>query len=169
MASGSVETPGSLQYTVPLWIAGKEIHTRTSFDVVNPVTRKGYLGIIRRNKSRSHTGSKSVPHLAYDETLSPDLRISWKKRGGGYVQNETGAGSFWLNFNVSPSSEMLRDVAGRISSTASVITTCAQEEMHALAYKELYGVTLGIAPWRETLSLPRSGPLARASRITKRI
>ncbi|KAI9773183.1 MAG: hypothetical protein M1840_008304 [Geoglossum simile] len=159
MASASVETPDGSQYTVPLWIAGEEIRTGTSFDVINPVTQKVTWVSCGAKKAEAtqaveaaHAAfpswSRTKPHQRRDIiTRVADLLEKRAEEVGGYLQNETGAGDFWLNFNVSLSSEMLRDVAGRISSIAGVIPTCAQEGMHALVYKEPYGVILGIAPW----------------------
>jgi acyl-CoA reductase-like NAD-dependent aldehyde dehydrogenase len=159
MASVSVKTPDSSQYAVPLWIAGEEIHTGTSFDVVNPVTSKVTwvsCGAKKAEATRAveaaqaafPTWSRTKPHQRRDViTRAADILDKRAEEVGGYLRDETGAGNFWLNFNVTLSSEMLRDVAGRITSIAGVIPTCAQEGMHALVYKEPYGVILGIAPW----------------------
>jgi acyl-CoA reductase-like NAD-dependent aldehyde dehydrogenase len=60
---------------------------------------------------------------------------------------ETGAATSWADFNLSLAPELLRDVAGRISSIAGSIPSTSAEDTRALVYKEPYGVILAIAPW----------------------
>jgi len=64
-----------------------------------------------------------------------------------YMVDETGAAPGWAAFNLNLASEILRDVAGRISSIAGSIPQTAREGVSALVYKEPYGVILAIAPW----------------------
>jgi acyl-CoA reductase-like NAD-dependent aldehyde dehydrogenase len=64
-----------------------------------------------------------------------------------YCIEETGATPAWASFNLNLAVDILRDVAGRISSIAGVIPTTAQDGVSALVYKEPYGVILAIAPW----------------------
>ena len=60
---------------------------------------------------------------------------------------ETGAAEAWASFDTTLAVEILRDVAGRISSIAGTIPQTASEGTSALVYKEPYGVILAIAPW----------------------
>jgi acyl-CoA reductase-like NAD-dependent aldehyde dehydrogenase len=60
---------------------------------------------------------------------------------------ETGAAEAWAAFDTSLASEILRDVAGRISSIAGSIPATSRPGVSALVYKEPYGVILAIAPW----------------------
>lgn len=65
----------------------------------------------------------------------------------GYQMEETGAPEFIVkHFNLPTTIEMLRDIAGRVSSamTGSMPST---EGGGAFVFKEPYGVILGIAPW----------------------
>lgn len=61
--------------------------------------------------------------------------------------DETGATPAWADFNVTLAVEILKDVAGRLSSIVGTIPTTSQEGVSALVYKEPYGVILAIAPW----------------------
>ncbi|KAG9235588.1 putative salicylaldehyde dehydrogenase [Amylocarpus encephaloides] len=61
--------------------------------------------------------------------------------------DETGASEGWAAFDTSLAPEILRDVAGRISSIAGSIPQTSREGVSALVYKEPYGVILAIAPW----------------------
>ena len=61
--------------------------------------------------------------------------------------DETGAAPAWAEFNLTLAVDILKDVAGRISSIVGTIPTTSQEGVSALVYKEPYGVILAIAPW----------------------
>lgn len=60
---------------------------------------------------------------------------------------ETGAAEAWASFDTGLAVEILKDVAGRISSISGSIPQTATEGTSALVYKEPYGVILAIAPW----------------------
>jgi acyl-CoA reductase-like NAD-dependent aldehyde dehydrogenase len=60
---------------------------------------------------------------------------------------ETGAAEGWADFNLGLAPEILRDVAGRLSSIAGSIPQTSREGVTALIYKEPYGTILAIAPW----------------------
>jgi acyl-CoA reductase-like NAD-dependent aldehyde dehydrogenase len=64
-----------------------------------------------------------------------------------YTVEETGAVAGWAKFDTTLASDIIRDVAGRISSVAGSIPATAQENVSALVFKEPYGVILAIAPW----------------------
>jgi len=65
-----------------------------------------------------------------------------------YFMRETGAMEPFAKFNTMITTEMLRDVSGRIEQALhGEIPVCAEEGMEALLVKEPFGVILGIAPW----------------------
>ncbi|RYP18572.1 hypothetical protein DL765_003857 [Monosporascus sp. GIB2] len=65
-----------------------------------------------------------------------------------YMVQEIGAHAHFTQFNLATAAEILRDVAGRISSALSgIVPVCQEQGTHALVVKEPYGVVLGIAPW----------------------
>jgi acyl-CoA reductase-like NAD-dependent aldehyde dehydrogenase len=64
-----------------------------------------------------------------------------------YMIDETGATALWGAFNLNLASEILRDVAGRVTSVSGAIPQTATEGLSALVLKEPYGVILAIAPW----------------------
>lgn len=65
-----------------------------------------------------------------------------------YMKVETGAASpFAEGFNVPKCADMLRDVAGRLSSIMGHIPTCEEEGTSAMVIREPFGVVLAIAPW----------------------
>jgi acyl-CoA reductase-like NAD-dependent aldehyde dehydrogenase len=70
-----------------------------------------------------------------------------------YQAEETGAGAAWGAFNMGIAADILRDVAGRISSINGTIPAAGQEGTSALVFKEPYGVILAIAPWNAAIIL----------------
>lgn len=67
---------------------------------------------------------------------------------GDYMKLETGATSpFADGLNIPKCADVLRDVAGRLTSIQGTIPSCEQEGTSALIVKEPYGVVLAIAPW----------------------
>ncbi|RYO84654.1 hypothetical protein DL762_005556 [Monosporascus cannonballus] len=65
----------------------------------------------------------------------------------GYMVQEIGAHAHFAQFNLATAAEILRDVAGRISSALSgIVPVCQEQGTHALVVKGPYGVVLGIAP-----------------------
>jgi acyl-CoA reductase-like NAD-dependent aldehyde dehydrogenase len=66
---------------------------------------------------------------------------------GQYMIDETGSSEFWAHFNISLAADILRDVAGRISSIVGTVPTTSEVGRSAIVWKEPYGVILGVAPW----------------------
>ena len=145
--------------TVPLLINNKEHQTTASFPVINPAT-----GAVVRNFSSASISDvdlaissaqkafpswKNVrPSKKRDIFLrAADILDSKKPELARYLVEETGAAEGWGHFNLGLASEILRDVAGRISSISGSIPTTATEGVSAMVYKEPYGVILAIAPW----------------------
>jgi acyl-CoA reductase-like NAD-dependent aldehyde dehydrogenase len=64
-----------------------------------------------------------------------------------HMMEETGAEKGWAAFNLKLASDVLRDVAGRISGITGSIPMTAKEGTSALVYKEPYGAVLAVAPW----------------------
>lgn len=65
----------------------------------------------------------------------------------GYMQEETGAERRFAEFQVASGINLIKDVAGKISSISGSIPTLLGEEDHGLIYKEPFGAILAIAPW----------------------
>lgn len=144
---------------VPLWIAGKEVTTDTTFDVVSPSTNKKLwasssvtptlaLEAVAKAQEAFKTWRKAKP--AQIRTIFLKAADIFEKRQdelAGYMMEETGALPAFAGFNTSTTIENLRDVAGRASNILGAIPQTAAEGQGALVFKEPYGVNLGIAPW----------------------
>lgn len=149
-----------MTFTVPLIINGKDVTTSTTFPVVSPASHKQIWAASSASLSDVSSAiesaqaafpgwAKTKPSARRDILLkAADIFQSRAKELGEYMMEETGAEyGFSGGFNVPLSVEMLRDIAGRISSIAGTIPTCSQDGTAALVVKEPYGVVLGIAPW----------------------
>lgn len=161
---GSNGVDGTLQngagYTVPLIINGRDVITSQSFEVTNPITGK----VVHRSSSASvqdaadavATAQKAFP--AWRDLPPPQKRDIFlnvanvlEKRVeelGDYMVSETGATEFWAKkFNIPFTADILRDIAGRISSIEGRVPRTNDPKTSALVFTEPYGVILGIAPW----------------------
>jgi acyl-CoA reductase-like NAD-dependent aldehyde dehydrogenase len=145
--------------TYPLLISNKPHTTTSSFPVHSPATGK----LLHHFSSASiedatlavNTAQKAFPAW---RALPPqkkrdiflrtaEIMASRKDALIKICADETGAAPGWAEFNINLALEILKDVAGRISSIVGTIPSTAQEGVSALVYKEPYGVILAIAPW----------------------
>lgn len=144
---------------VPLWIAGQEVTTSTTFDVISP-----------KNGEKLWTSCSASPKEAvqaveaaqkalktWRKTKPADIRKIFLKAADifeqrqdelvRYTVDETGALQNFMQFNMSVTMENFRDVAGRAGSILGAIPQTATPGQSAFVFKEPYGVNLGIAPW----------------------
>ena len=147
-------------YTVPLLINGKEVTTETTFSVTSPSSHKqvwqSSSASIEDAKNATAAAQAAFPAWA---KLKPAAKRDIFMKAAGivearaseladYMKVETGAvDAFSSGFNVPKCADMLRDVAGRLSSVMGHIPTCETEGTAALVIKEPLGVVLAIAPW----------------------
>ncbi|RDL33261.1 putative salicylaldehyde dehydrogenase [Venustampulla echinocandica] len=145
--------------THPLIINGKPHTTSSSFPVFCPKTGE-HLHNFSSASISDTDAAISAAENAYPawRSLPPNQKRDIFLKAAGIMESraeemrkntvqETGAAEGWAAFDQGLSSEILRDVAGRISSIAGSIPATAQEDVTALVYKEPYGVVLAIAPW----------------------
>ncbi|KAH8679969.1 putative salicylaldehyde dehydrogenase [Tricladium varicosporioides] len=145
--------------THPLIINNKPHKTDATFPVYSPATGEHLHNFssasIADADSAIDAASKALPAW---RSLPPnkkrdiflkaaDLMEKRQEELGKHSAAETGAAAAWASFDLGLSSEILRDVAGRISSIAGSIPQTSREGVSALVYKEPYGVILAIAPW----------------------
>jgi acyl-CoA reductase-like NAD-dependent aldehyde dehydrogenase len=152
-------TNDTLVYTVPSQIGGKDIHHSQTFPVTAPATGK----LLHHCSSASAEDAISAVEAAqkafpsWRNTVPPKKRDIFLKAAGimhrrakefkTYMADETGCAEAWAGFNTDLASEILKDVAGRISSLIGMIPTVEVQGRSALVLKEPYGVILGVAPW----------------------
>lgn len=145
--------------THPLIIANKPHTTTASFPVHSPATgdllhhfssasiEDADLAISAAQKA--YPAWKALPPAKKRDIFLKAANILDSKPDElkKHMVAETGASPAWAAFNLNLASELLRDIAGRISSIQGMIPQTATEGVSALIYKEPYGVILAIAPW----------------------
>lgn len=145
--------------TVPAYINGAELPLSSTFDVNSPSTNT----LIHRSASATVADALSAVTAAQAafpawRDLPPSAKRDiflktaeiFKSRADEltkYMVEETGADADWAGFNVHLTTDMLIDVAGRISSMKGDFPTTSDPGTSAIIYKEPYGVILAIAPW----------------------
>ncbi|KFY55172.1 hypothetical protein V496_07072 [Pseudogymnoascus sp. VKM F-4515 (FW-2607)] len=146
-------------YTIPAQINGEEVILSSTFDVHSPISGS----LIHHCSSASVADALSAvaaAHSAFSawRDLAPaakrdiflktaEIFKSRKEELLRYMIDETGANEFWSNFNISLATDILTDIAGRISSRKGDAPITGNPETSAIVYKEPFGVILGIAPW----------------------
>ena len=147
-------------FTVPAIIDNKDVYFDASFPVQSPVSGNHLydstsalvadaLTAVKSAQQAFHSWKKTKPTARRDIFLKAAEIV--EKRGaemGKYMMDETAASEFWgSGFNVPLAADMLKDVAGRITSVQGNIPIPGAEGKSAMVWKEPYGVILGIAPW----------------------
>jgi len=159
MTPNAADEPGST-FTVPFLIDGKEVVSPTTFPVVSPsdsetlwqcssASVKDAMSTVEAASAAFPAWSKTKPSFRRNIFLkAADLLDKREGECHGYLMRETGALEQSAKFNTTITTEMLRDVSGRIEQALhGEIPVCGQEGTEALLVKEPFGVVLGIAPW----------------------
>lgn len=146
-------------YTVPFFLNGKEYQTERRFDITSPVTGE-VLHSCSSATSQDVTNAVESAAEAFKtwRTITPSRRRDlflkaaeiMESRRDELAQNmidETGASPAWAGFNLHVAIDMIKDVAGRISSIEGMLPSTADEGLGAMVLREPYGVILAIAPW----------------------
>ena len=147
-------------YTVPLLINGQEVTSNTTFAVTSPSSHKELWRASSASPAdvTSAVAAAKAAFPAWSKMKHSAKRNIFLKAAtviearadefADYMKIETAAADVFANgFNVPKMADMLRDVAGRLSSIMGHIPSCEEEGTSAMIVKEPYGVVLGIAPW----------------------
>lgn len=144
---------------VPLWIAGEEVTSDTTFDVISPhnseklwaassVSVKQASQAVDKAQEALKTWRKAKPAQIRTILLkAADIMEERQDELAGYMKEETGALDAFAGFNIQTTISNFRDVAGRAANILGAIPTCQTPGQSAFVFKEPYGVNLGIAPW----------------------
>ncbi|KAI0862771.1 Aldehyde/histidinol dehydrogenase [Xylaria cubensis] len=146
-------------YTVPLVIDGKDQLTNKTYDVINPSNNLVCHNSIAATPddaraavdaaAKALTGwRQSSPSMRRDILLrAADIMNNDRKELADYMVAETGSSNEWTQFNLNNAIDLLKDVAGRISSIEGSAPTVANPNMKAMIVKEPYGVVFSVASW----------------------
>ncbi|KAI0446364.1 aldehyde dehydrogenase domain-containing protein [Xylaria telfairii] len=146
-------------YTVPMIINGKEQLTDNTFDVVNPsnsITCHNSIAATP-NDARAAVDAaakalagwrQSTPSTRRDILLrAAEIMNRDREELAEYMKIETGSSNEWTQFNLNNAIDLLKDVAGRISSIEGSAPTLSNPNMRAMIVKEPYGVVFSVASW----------------------
>ena len=150
---------------VPLWIAGKEVTTPTTFDVISPtdgkklwssssISPKQATEAVEAAQTALKTWRKTKPAQIRAILLkAADIMEQRQGEIARYLMEETGALEGFAGFNMTVTIENFRDVAGRAANILGAIPQTGTPGQAAFLYKEPYGVNFGIAPWNAPIIL----------------
>ncbi|GAB7344659.1 hypothetical protein MBLNU457_3141t1 [Dothideomycetes sp. NU457] len=153
-------TSNGADYTVPLWIDGKEVTSDKVFDVQSPqlskpiwkcygASKKEAIQAVESSQRAFKTWRKTKPQVIRNIFLkAADLLEERMQEYGSYQMQETGAQEpLVMGFMMPTTVEAIRDVAGRCTALMGAIPDTSQEGTGAFIFKEPFGVNFGIAPW----------------------
>ncbi|KAI0469199.1 aldehyde dehydrogenase domain-containing protein [Xylaria cf. heliscus] len=146
-------------HTVPMIIDGKEQLTKDTFDVINPSNNLPCHRSIAAtpNDARAAVDAaakalvewrKSTPATRRDILLrAAEIMNSDRQELAKYMIIETGSSNEWTQFNLNNAIDLLKDVAGRVSSIEGSAPALSNPNMKAMIVKEPYGVVFSVASW----------------------
>lgn len=134
--------------------------TSSSFEVISPsnsevcwtatsATKEDALRAIASAEAAFPSWYETKPVARRDMLLKAATLLEERTQEyAGFMQTEMGAEMGVAAFFVMPLAiQMLKDIAGRITSICGRVPVCQEKGMSAIVFKEPYGVTLGIVPW----------------------
>ncbi|KAI1338287.1 aldehyde dehydrogenase domain-containing protein [Xylariaceae sp. FL0016] len=148
-----------MSYTVPFFIGGVEQTPSETGDVVSPSTGKVVhkYGVASESDATAAVEAaaaagkewrKTTPGARRDIFLkAAELMTQRREELSQYMIDEVGASQGWASFNLDVSTEVLKDVAGRVSSLGGSVPMASDPNLGAMVLKEPYGVVLAMAPW----------------------
>ncbi|KAM0720342.1 hypothetical protein Q7P37_004478 [Cladosporium fusiforme] len=144
---------------IPLWIDGKEVTSSATFDVISPsssekiwssygATAKEATEAVEAAQRAFKTWRKTKPAEIRKILLkAADIMESRSAELIDYMRQETGALEGFSQFNIGTSVEVLRNVAGLVSTINGVIPQAQAPGTGVFVFKEPYGVIYGMSPW----------------------
>lgn len=150
----------------PLIISNESITGDTKFEVTSPATGQvlSHCASASLNDANRAVDTAKAVFPAWSLTKSAerrdimfkaaDIMESRKEELVKYQMEETGAARPFVEHSFMMGVDLIKDVAGRISTIEGRVPTAVQD--NAMVLKEPYGVVLGIAPWYnycQTLSI----------------
>ncbi|KAH9892957.1 aldehyde dehydrogenase domain-containing protein [Xylariomycetidae sp. FL2044] len=146
-------------YTVPFLINGEEHHVEESFEVTSPASGKVLhrCGVATESTALAAISSavdagkewrKSTPGTRRDILLKvAEVFDKRREELSQYMKDEVGAADGWAAFNLNTTIDIVKDVAGRVSTLSGSVPACGDPNLGAMVLKEPLGVVVAIAPW----------------------
>ncbi|KAF4950874.1 hypothetical protein FSARC_13074 [Fusarium sarcochroum] len=146
-------------YTVPFVINGEHSIADEVFSVITPESEQPIhnCGLATTSTAKRATAAAAKAYDGWSRS-TPDQRRDIFLRAAAELENtrqdlvrvmknEIGAPQQWADFNVDTSINMLKGVAGSVSSLQGHAVQLANPRSSGLVILESYGVVLAIAPW----------------------
>ncbi|KAL2752687.1 hypothetical protein ACRALDRAFT_2044441 [Sodiomyces alcalophilus JCM 7366] len=146
-------------YCVPLFRDGQEVLSSENFSVTSPATGK-FLhncssatvedadAAVDAASNAFTSWSRTTPGYRRDIFLKA-AEVMERRRGelAQYMTQETGGLPQWCEFNLDVAIDLIKDVAGRISTLEGSFPSTRDPNIGSIVLREPYGVVLAIAPW----------------------
>ncbi|KAK6860074.1 Aldehyde dehydrogenase [Apiospora arundinis] len=146
-------------YVVSFIIDGQDVRPSATFDVTGPATGKliHKCGIATKEHADSAVAAASRAFPAWKSTTpstrrdlllkAADVMEKRREELADYIKDSVGATQDWADLNINGAIDVIRDVAGRVSSINGAVPALIDPSVDAMVLKEPYGVVLAIAPW----------------------
>lgn len=146
-------------HVVPFIINGDDYYPERTFDVISPVTGKvahqcgaatvaDAAAAVDAAATAFKTWRKSTPSQRRDIFLkAADLIQQKADELAQIMSEETGAALPWAVFNINTATELIKDIASRISAIEGTFPTLMDPNSSGIVLREPYGVVLSVAPW----------------------
>ncbi|KAF7556636.1 hypothetical protein G7046_g6237 [Stylonectria norvegica] len=180
MSNGQVLDNGSSIYTVPFLINGAQQTSDHAFDLISPATGQAVhrCSTADVDVATSAVKAASEAFKSWRKTSSAVKRDIFLKaaeimesRRAELVKcldDETSCGKSWASFNVNVAVDMIKDVAGRISTLEGSFPATEDPDTSSIVLREPYGVVLSVAPWNAPYILGTRGvifPIAAGNTV----
>lgn len=157
--TGTTSFPGQ-DWTVPLWLDGKQVTTEHTFDLVAPATGNTLYKTSSANVNDCNAAvaaaekafpawSKTKPSFRRELLLkAADELVRRREELWQFANKEVASTENYFAFDFNDAVESLRSTAGLIGGAAQgFLPDILSEDRSAMVVKEPFGVVLAIAPW----------------------
>lgn len=147
---------------VPFVIGGEHFQGAESFEVISPNDGKAlYRAGDASLADAQHAVAAAAKALPGWRQTTPSTRRDiflkaadvMKRRSEElekYIREETGATEYWAKFNVDATIDLIKDIAGRVTSIEGTFPATKDSATSALVLREPFGVVFAIVPWYVT-------------------
>ncbi|KAL7786280.1 Aldehyde/histidinol dehydrogenase [Trichoderma ceciliae] len=167
-------------HVVPFIINGDDYYPERAFDVTSPITGKvthrcgaatlaDAAAAVDAAAAAFKTWRITTPTHRRDILLKAADIIQQKSDELAQIMiSETGAALPWALFNINTATELIKDIAGRISAIQGSFPTLMDPNSSGIVLREPYGVVLSVAPWNAPYILATrsiAGPVAAGNTV----
>ncbi|RFU80681.1 aldehyde dehydrogenase [Trichoderma arundinaceum] len=167
-------------HVVPFFINGDNYNPKRAFDVISPITGKvahrcgaasleDVAAAVDAAATAFKTWRKTTPSHRRDIFLKAAEILQQNKDDlAKIMSNETGGALPWAVFNINTATELIKDIASRISAIEASFPALMDPNCSGIVLREPYGVVLSVAPWNAPYILATrsiAGPVAAGNTV----